>query len=259
MHQRQSGLRRRSVGKDRPRPGIDHGQPLPPRQRPQGADATVRKNLRIVFFRPCDTGINIKRSQSGVLSVSVEISNGVREFKMKAGLADRPRPVVARHVPVKLIPLGEAAEMVADLIANFVVIDPGFQDPFAAANAYRQFFFCFVKAKRLRHAIARHRLDRVIHAKDLAVLTVPGQRQRTENPPPNLPAQRKYFDIFSHLHTTVRVKARPGIEREDMFIRWNSASGKLGSILDDDHVAGGKSRADVQKQQQDEGAQPPKK
>jgi hypothetical protein len=25
-----------------------------------------------------------------------------------------------------------------------------------------------------------------------------------------------------------------------MFIRWNSASGKLGSILDDDHVAGGK-------------------
>ena len=140
MHQRQSGLRRRSVGKDRPRPGIDHGQSLPPRQRPQGADATVRKNLRIVFFRPCDTGINIKRSQSGVLSVSVEISNGVREFKMKAGLADRPRPVVARHVPVKLIPLGEAAEMVADLIANFVVIDPGFQDPFAAANAYRQFF-----------------------------------------------------------------------------------------------------------------------
>ena len=52
MHQRQSSLRRRSVGKDRPRPGIDHGQPLPPRQRPQGADATVRKNLRIVFFRP---------------------------------------------------------------------------------------------------------------------------------------------------------------------------------------------------------------
>ncbi|WP_410172158.1 ribonuclease E inhibitor RraB, partial [Klebsiella michiganensis] len=41
-------------------------------------------------------------------------------------------------VPVKLIPFGEAAEMVADLIANLVVIDPWFQDPFAAANAYRQ-------------------------------------------------------------------------------------------------------------------------
>lgn len=74
---------------------------------------------------------------------------------------------------------------------------------------------------------------------------------------PNLSAQRKYFDIFPHLHATVRVKARPGIEREDMFIRWNSASGKLGSILDD-HVAGGKSRADVQKQQQDEVRSPRK-
>ena len=120
MHQRQSGLRRRSIGKDRPRPGIDNGQPLPPRQRPQGADATVRKHLRVVFFRPCDAGINIKRSHSGVLSVGVEISGGVRQFKTKAGLADRPRPVIARHVPVKLIPFGEAAEMVADLIANLV-------------------------------------------------------------------------------------------------------------------------------------------
>jgi hypothetical protein len=93
-----------------------------------------------VFFRPCDAGINIKRSHSGVLSVGVEISGGVRQFKTKAGLADRPRPVIARHVPVKLIPFGEAAEMVADLIANLVVIDPWFQDPFAAANAYRQVF-----------------------------------------------------------------------------------------------------------------------
>ncbi|MDU7184868.1 MAG: hypothetical protein E6294_02405 [Klebsiella sp.] len=44
-----------------------------------------------------------------------------------------------------------------------------------------------------------------------------------------------------------------------MFIRWNSVSGKLGGILDDDHVVGGKSRTDVQKQQQDEGAPPLKK
>ena len=58
----------------------------------------------------------------------------VRQLQVKAGLVNRPGPVIARHVPVQFIPFREAAEMVADLIADLIVLDTRFQEPFAAAN-----------------------------------------------------------------------------------------------------------------------------
>ena len=116
--------------------------------------AAIRQDDRMVVFRPLTTSVNINGAQPCISAIRIQLPGGVRQYKLETGFPDWPAPVVARHVPVQLIPVMEAAEMVANLIANFIVINTWLQCAIGAANAHGQRFCRAIEAVGFRESIA---------------------------------------------------------------------------------------------------------
>ena len=72
---------------------------------------------------------------------------GIRQFQFEAGLIYRIAPVVTRYVPVKFIPLAEAAEVVANQIADLIMIAPWLQNVTGAANTHGQRFHGLIQTE----------------------------------------------------------------------------------------------------------------
>ncbi|MNC44869.1 hypothetical protein D3C75_937940 [compost metagenome] len=135
-----------------------------------------------MLFRSPRSGIHINSAQPGISAFVIQIIAGVWQFQLEAGFGDRVGPIVPRDVPVELVPFGEAAEVVADLIADLVVIDRRLQDVLSAANTHRQRFRRLIQAIGFGDSVAQHFFNMIIDAENLAVLAVPGERQSAENP-----------------------------------------------------------------------------
>ncbi|KEY57882.1 hypothetical protein SRDD_33620 [Serratia sp. DD3] len=72
---------------------------------------------------------------------------------MEAGAIYGVGPAVTGDIPVKFIPIGEAAKMVTDLILDLIVIDTGLQQSICATHAYCERFIGSIQAIGLGKAV----------------------------------------------------------------------------------------------------------